>query len=69
MSKIAKVEYHTMVKNASLSTDERVLAQQSQHRHVNSPGTAETIRAGPELAAQKSRLNHSPSPHLVPSGK
>lgn len=69
MSKIAKVEYHTMVKNASLSTDERVLARQSQHCHVNSPAKAETNHAGPELAAQKSRLNHSPSPHLVPSGK
>lgn len=60
MSKTAKVEPYTMVKNTSLSTDKCVLACQSQHGYINSPATAVTNHAAPELAAQKSKLKPLP---------
>lgn len=60
MTKIAKAEYYTMVKNASLSNDECVLAQHSQH--INPPAMAETNHVAPELVPQKSRLKPLPKP-------
>lgn len=60
MTKIAKAEYYTTVKNTSLSNVECVLARHSQHCYINPPAMAKTNHVAPELVAQKSRLKPLP---------